>query len=284
MSNSQGAGPEGSGSHAAAASDGKPPVEPVGDPAVKAVSVSKWYGAVCAVDDVDFAIHRGEVVALVGDNGAGKSTFVKILSGAVVPTSGEIFVDGEPVELSSPHDARELGIETVYQDLALVGHIDVGGNLFLGREPTRGGILGRFLGILDLKAMNEKAEQALGDLGVSVPSVRAPVGTMSGGQRQGTAIARTALWGTKLLILDEPTAALGVKESEEALRLIEDVAARGTPLIMVSHNVEHVFRVATRVVVLRHGRVAADLAIGETTPEEVVSYITGAVGAVKRRG
>ncbi|NDL56839.1 ATP-binding cassette domain-containing protein [Phytoactinopolyspora mesophila] len=248
-------------------------------PAARATNLSKWYGPVRALADVNFEIHPGEVVTLVGDNGAGKSTFVKMLSGAIEPTSGEIHIDGEPVHFASPADARERGIETVYQDLALVGHIDVGGNLFLGREPTRGGLLGRLFGVLDLPAMSKQAETSLKELKVTVPSVTAPVGTMSGGQRQATAIARTAMWGNKLLILDEPTAALGVKESEETLKLIEDVAAKKIPLIVVSHNIEHVFRIATRIVVFRQGQLVADLKRNETTPDEVVGYITGARAA-----
>lgn len=260
-------------------SDPKPATGKSDAPAIETVDLGKSYGAVQALMDISVQIRGGEVVALVGDNGAGKSTFVKLLSGDVAPTHGTIRVRGESVNFASPSDARDLGIETVYQDLALAGHIDVGGNLFLGREPTRGGVVGKIFGILDLKTMATQAEQALADLKVRLPSVRAPIGTMSGGQRQATAIARTALWGSQLLILDEPTAALGVQESEKALRLIEDVASRGIPLIMVSHNVEHVFRVATRVIVFRQGRLAADLSIHETNPEEVVGYITGARSA-----
>ncbi|NEE04181.1 sugar ABC transporter ATP-binding protein [Phytoactinopolyspora halotolerans] len=248
----------------------------LGTPAVRTIGLSKWYGSVRALSEVNLEIYPGEVVALVGDNGAGKSTLVKALSGAFQPTSGEIHIDGAPARLHTPADARKLGIETVYQDLALVAHVDVGGNLYLGREPTRWGVIGRLFGILDLPAMSKHAERALAELKVTIPSVRSPVGTMSGGQRQATAIARTALWGSKLLILDEPTAALGVQESEEALQLIEDVAAQGIPLIVVSHNIEHIFRIATRIVVLRQGRLVADLDRGDTSPDEVVGYITGA--------
>lgn len=244
-------------------------------PAVRTVELTKWYGSVRALSGVNFEISRGEVVALVGDNGAGKSTFVKMLAGDILPTSGEIHVDGEPVQLHEPGDARKLGIETVYQDLALVNHVDVGGNLYLGREPTRGGLLGRLSGVLDQRRMARRADAALDELHVSVPSVRSPVGTMSGGQRQAVAIARTVYWGTKLLILDEPTAALGVKESTEALHLIERVAEKGIPLIVISHNIEHVLQIATRVCVMRHGELVADLDRDETTGDEIVGYITG---------
>jgi len=238
--------------------------------------LTKWYGAVKALNDVDFEIRTGEVVALVGDNGAGKSTFAKMIAGAIPPTAGTIELLGEEVSFADPAEARKLGIETVYQDLALVPHIDVGGNLFLGREPTRFGAIGRFLGILDLKAMSKAAWASLERLKVKMPSVTSPIGAMSGGQRQATAIARSVLWGSELIIMDEPVAALGVQETEQALQIIEDVAGHGVPLIVISHNLEHVFRVATRVVVFRLGRLAADLPASETSPEEIVGYITGA--------
>lgn len=241
--------------------------------------LTKWYGAVKALNDVDFTMRTHEVIALVGDNGAGKSTFAKLISGAITPTAGTIKVLGEEVAFTSPSDARAYGIETVYQDLALVPHIDVGGNLFLGRELTKFGAVGKRLGILDLKAMAAEARVSLDKLKVNIPSVRSPIGAMSGGQRQATAIARGVFWGSELVILDEPVAALGVQETEQALRTIEDVASTGVPLIVISHNLEHVFRVATRVVVFRLGRLAADLVASETDPSEVVGYITGAIKA-----
>jgi len=238
--------------------------------------LTKWYGAVKALNDVDVEIRTGDVVALVGDNGAGKSTFAKLISGAITPTKGTIEFLSQDVKFENPSEARSLGIETVYQDLALVPHIDVGGNLFLGREPTRFGLLGRIFGILDLKSMRNSAWASLERLKVKLPSVTTPIGSMSGGQRQATAIARSVLWGSELILMDEPVAALGVQETEEALKLIEDVASHGVPLVVISHNLEHVFRVANRIIVFRLGRLVVDIQTKDTTPQEIVGYITGA--------
>lgn len=260
---------------AAAVADG--PLSEGDTPVVRTHDLTKWYGPVKALTDVNFEIHRGEIVSLVGDNGAGKSTFAKLLAGVITPTHGSFELLGEEVQFHDPSEARERGIETVYQDLALVPHLDVGGNLFLGREPTIGGPIGRLFGLLDLRGMARSAEESLEQLNVRLPSVRSSVGNMSGGQRQATAIARTVLWGSELIIMDEPVAALGVQETEKALVLIEDVGRRGVPLIVISHNMEHVFRVSTRVIVFRQGRLVADLPIKETSPEQVVGYITGAI-------
>jgi len=242
-------------------------------------NLTKHYGGVQALTDVNFEIRTGDVVALVGDNGAGKSTFAKMLSGAISPTAGKIEFLGKEVAFKDPAQARVLGIEAVYQDLALVPHIDVGGNLFLGREPAPMGLLGRALGLLDLGAMKKSAWESLEQLKVKLPSVTTPIGSMSGGQRQATAIARSVLWGSELIIMDEPVAALGVQETEEALKLVGDVASHGVPLVIISHNLEHVFRIANRIVVFRLGGLVADVKVEDTTPQEIVGYITGATQA-----
>lgn len=242
-------------------------------------NVSKSYGAIKAATDVTFQVGPSETVALVGDNGAGKSTLVKMISGTIQPSEGSLVMEGEPVEFRSPADARAHGVETVFQDLALIDQLDAAGNLFLGREMTRGGKIGQFLGILDLKEMWSRTQAALMDSNLKVPSVKRPVRSMSGGQRQANAIVRTVYWGKKLLLLDEPTAALGVDESEHTLRTIERIREKKLPMIVVSHNLQHVFRISDRILVMRQGRLAAQLVTGETTPEEVVAYITGARAA-----
>jgi len=242
-------------------------------------NVSKSYGAIKAAIDVTFEVGPSETVALVGDNGAGKSTLVKMISGTIQPSEGSLVMEGEPVEFRSPADARAHGVETVFQDLALIDQLDAAGNLFLGREMTRGGKIGQFLGILDLKEMWSRTEAALMDSNLKVPSVKRPVRSMSGGQRQANAIVRTVYWGKKLLLLDEPTAALGVDESEHTLRTIERIREKQLPMIVVSHNLQHVFRISDRILVMRQGRLAAQLITSETTPEEVVAYITGARAA-----
>ncbi len=242
-------------------------------------NVSKSYGAIKAATDVTFQVGPSETVALVGDNGAGKSTLVKMISGTIQPSEGSLVMEGEPVEFRSPADARAHGVETVFQDLALIDQLDAAGNLFLGREMTRGGKIGQLLGILDLKEMWSRTEAALMDSNLKVPSVKRPVRSMSGGQRQANAIVRTLYWGKKLLLLDEPTAALGVDESEHTLRTIERIREKQLPMIVVSHNLQHVFRISDRILVMRQGRLAAQLVTSETTPEEVVAYITGARAA-----
>ncbi|MGF1627633.1 MAG: ATP-binding cassette domain-containing protein [Alphaproteobacteria bacterium] len=247
-------------------------------------NVSKSYGAIKAVTDVSLVLRDAEVTALVGDNGAGKSTLVGIMSGVISPSAGTLIMDGREVVFHSPKEARTAGIETVYQDLALVDELDVAGNMFLGREHTRGGSLGRFLGALNLPGMRARTAKALQDAQLRVPDIDRPVRTMSGGQRQATAIVRTVFWGKRLLILDEPTAALGVDESEHALRTIEQLKKDGYPMLVVSHNLQHVFRISDRIVVLRHGRVQAEVATASASPEEVVGHITGAtVTEIERR-
>ncbi|WP_333826357.1 ATP-binding cassette domain-containing protein [Pararhodobacter sp.] len=242
-------------------------------------NVSKAYGAIKAATGVSFQVGPTETVALVGDNGAGKSTLVKMISGTIQPTDGTLVMEGEAVAFRSPADARAHGVETVFQDLALIDQLDAAGNLFLGRELTRGGKIGQFLGLLDLREMWARTEAALKDSNLKVPSVKRPVRSMSGGQRQANAIVRTVYWGKKLLLLDEPTAALGVDESEHTLRAIERIREKQLPMIVVSHNLQHVFRISDRILVMRQGRLAAQLVTSETTPEEVVAYITGAKAA-----
>lgn len=252
-------------------------------PVLSLVGVSKSFGPIDALSDVSLDLRRGEVIGLVGDNGAGKSTLVKIISGVHAPTSGTVEYDGEHVTLSGPADARARGVETVYQDLALVNQLDVSSNLFLGREIIRRGPLGvgRIFGWLDHGAMRRRSNEAIEELHVKIPGGGStPVGRMSGGQRQGVAIARTVSWGRRALILDEPTAALGVQESEGVMRLIERLRERETPMLIVSHNMPMVLRLCTRIVVLRLGRIAADLQADQTTPDQIVSAITGAGEAV----
>jgi simple sugar transport system ATP-binding protein len=248
-------------------------------PVLKITGLTKSFGAIRALQGVDLEIRAGETVALVGDNGAGKSTLVKCVSGVHVPDSGEMLLDGEPLSVSSPKESRERGIETVYQDLALVEELDVAGNFYLGRELYRGGVLGRFLGLLDLKRMRAEAQGALDEIHVRIPDIGKPVQRMSGGQRQGVAIGRSVFWGRRLLILDEPTAALGVDQSEEVLSTIERLRDRGLAILLISHNMENVMRASDRVVVLRQGSKVAELDKASTTGQEIVGYITGAIAS-----
>jgi simple sugar transport system ATP-binding protein len=246
-------------------------------PVLVARGLSKHYGPVTALDSVSLEIYPGEIVAIVGDNGAGKSTLVKILSGAVMPDAGEIVMNSAPVTLSSPQKARQHGIETVYQDLALAPNRDVVQNIYLGRELCYGGLLTP-LAILNAPEMRRVAEQHLKQLEVGLPRiVGLPIGQMSGGQRQCVAVARSAFWSSKVLFMDEPTAALGVRESEAVLRLIRRVAHTGTAVALISHAIPHVVALADRVVVLRHGRNVADLR-GNLTVEEIVNLIVGSAG------
>ncbi len=238
--------------------------------------VSKLYGSVEALVDVSFELQHGEVVGLVGDNGAGKSTLVKCIAGVIQPSDGAIHVSGTRHEFTSPAEALEAGVETVYQDLALVESFDLAQNLFLGRELVRSGILGK-IGVLRKGEMDRAAREAISQLPARFPNLDAPIYTMSGGQRQAVAISKAAFWGRKLLLLDEPTAALGVKESAGVLEMISHAAARGDMgMMVIAHNMQHIFKVCTRMIVLRQGRLVADLKATETDPEEIVAYITGA--------
>jgi ABC-type sugar transport system ATPase subunit len=240
---------------------------------LRAAKVSKHFGAVLALEAIDVNVRLGEVLALVGDNGAGKSTLVKLLSGAHAPSGGEIMIDDHPVTIESPGKARQLGIATIFQELALVENLTVYENIFLGREMTRP-ILG--LPILDKKRMRNRVVQLIEELGSHLSSPSALVSDLSGGQRQAVAIARAIDLETKLVIMDEPTAALAVAETRKVLRLIEQLRDNGRAVLLVSHNLNDVFEVADRIMVLRRGRKVAECERSETDLEEVVSWITGA--------
>ncbi|MDQ0189897.1 ATP-binding cassette domain-containing protein [Alicyclobacillus cycloheptanicus] len=244
------------------------------EPTLKVRGVSKNYGKIVALDNVDFEIYPGEVVGLVGDNGAGKSTLIKILSGAIQPDSGTIELDGRTVAFHSPADSRQLGVETVYQDLALAPHLNIEENIFLGRERLRSGWT-RIFGAVDKTFMAQEAQRYLDSLHVHVPSLKVPVAELSGGQRQAVAVARAAAWGKKLVILDEPTNHLGVEEVDMVLKLIRNVSAQGIPVIFISHTLPHVLEVTDRIEVMRLGKKVASLKTAEANLNEVVSWITG---------
>jgi ABC-type sugar transport system ATPase subunit len=238
--------------------------------------VSKLFGGVHALEDVSFELNKGDVVGLVGDNGAGKSTLVKMLSGVFGPTSGSILIEGEQQTLTPPARAQKHGIETVYQDLALVSSFTVAENFFVGRERSWGRGP-RLFQLMNRRSMTSTAASALEDLNITIPHLKTrPVERMSGGQRQMAAIARGAFWSERLLLLDEPTAALGVRESHEVLELVRALSARGLTMLMVTHNLEHLWSVCNRVIVMRRGKKVADLSSADTTMDEVVAYITGA--------
>ena len=238
-------------------------------PLLVARDIRKAFGHVQALSDASIEVRAGEIVALVGDNGAGKSTLIKVLSGAHRPDSGEIVVRGQGASIHNPNDAFDLGIATVYQDLALLPSRDVVANLFVGRELTKNGLL-------DRRKMTEEANRVVRQLRTNLPSVTTPVRFLSGGQRQAVAIARVVHFGAEILLLDEPTAALGVKEAHEMLTLIENLKEQGKGIIVVSHNLAHVFRICDRITVLRHGETVATLIKSETDSTEVVRLITGA--------
>jgi simple sugar transport system ATP-binding protein len=243
------------------------------EPLLEARGVTKHYGHVLALDGANFTAYAGEVVALIGDNGAGKSTLVKTLSGTIRPDQGEIIIGGEPVRLASPLDARKHGIETVYQDLALAPDLDAAANLHLGREIYRV----RFLGVLNRPAMRDRAIHAFSDLGVKLPDVSAPVATLSGGQRQSVAVARAVIYASRVIFMDEPTAALGVLQRERVLETIRRVRDRGISVVLISHNMPEVLAVADRVEVLRMGRRVAVYNAAQTSVEELVGAMTGAL-------
>ncbi|GAB2983857.1 ATP-binding cassette domain-containing protein [Saccharothrix stipae] len=245
-------------------------------PLLDARELVKHYGNVEALRGASFTAHAGEVVALVGDNGAGKSTLVKCLSGVERPDSGTILLDGTPVTLDSPVSARALGIETVYQDLAVAPDLDPAANLFLGRELRRGGLLGR-LGVLDKRGMRRRAIASFHDLGVSLPDVDVPIGALSGGQRQSVAVARSVVWASRLVFMDEPTAALGVVQRQRVLDVLRRVRDQGMAVVLISHNMPEVLAVADRVEVLRLGRRVARFDAATTTVEELVGAMTGAL-------
>jgi fructose transport system ATP-binding protein len=247
------------------------------EPVLKARGLVKNFGHVAALSGADFDLYPGEVLAVIGDNGAGKSTLIKVLSGAFQPDEGEIELDGEPVHFRSPLEARRAGIETVYQDLAVAPALDIAANLFLGRELRRAGPAGQILRMLDKRAMRRKAADALADLGIGIQSVRAAVENLSGGQRQGVAVARAAAWGRRLVIMDEPTAALGVKETAQVVELIKRVREGGIPVILISHDMPHVFELADRIHIMRLGKRAAVVTPRTHSMQEAVAIMTGAV-------
>jgi len=245
-------------------------------PILEARGLSRSFGHVRALAGADFDIYPGEVVALIGDNGAGKSTLVKAITGNMAVDHGELYFQGQRVTISSPQEASALGMEVVYQDLALAPHLNPVQNMFLGREIPRRGILGR-LGFMDEKAMQAAAVEGFAELGGTVRAMKAPIGSMSGGQRQQVAIARAISWADKVVILDEPTAALGVVQTKNVLDSIKRVKAKGIAVILISHSMPHVLEVADRVQVLRLGRRVATFNASETTVEELVGAMTGAL-------
>jgi simple sugar transport system ATP-binding protein len=248
----------------------------VSEALLEARGISKSYGVVRALWEADFTVNAGEVAALVGDNGAGKSTLVKILSGTTEPDAGEIWFGGRQVTIPTPHAARDLGIETVYQDLALAPELDPAANLFLGREVLRPGLLGK-LGFLDKAAMRRRTNQAFADLGIGLQDTGAMVANLSGGQRQSVAVSRAATWVDKVVFMDEPTAALGVVQSARVRDLIRKVRDSGIAVVLISHNLPEVFELADRIEVLRLGRRVARLRAADTTMEQVIAAMTGAL-------
>lgn len=244
-------------------------------PIVEARGLSKRFGHITAVDDISLEISRGEVLAIVGDNGAGKTTLVKMIAGAVRPDSGEVFVEGGAVRMRSPLDARRAGVEMLYQDLALLPNLDVTTNLFLGRERVLSGPLGA-LGFIASRRMRREAQGHLADLRINIPRLwGTPVESLSGGQRQSVAIAKAMVWASKLVIMDEPTAALGVAQSQAVLELVKRVRERGTSVVIISHILPHVLDVADRVVVLRHGQKVAEAAARDLSQDRLIQLIVG---------
>jgi len=250
------------------------------EPILSAQGLNKRYGRVTALDNCDFDLMPGEILAVIGDNGAGKSSLIKALSGAIAPDSGEVFLEGQKVSFNSPIDARNAGVETVYQTLAMSPALSIADNMFMGRELRKPGFMGSVLRQLDRPAMERIARQKLSDLGLmTIQNINQAVETLSGGQRQGVAVARAAAFGSKVIILDEPTAALGVKESRRVLELIQDVRARGIPIILISHNMPHVFEVADRIHVHRLGRRLCVIDPKDYTMSDAVAFMTGAKAA-----
>lgn len=238
----------------------------------------KTFGRVIGLDGVDVDLRRGEVLAVIGDNGAGKSTLIKTLTGALTPDAGEITMEGRPVSFKRPQDARDAGIETVYQTLAVAPALDIASNLYLAREERRPGPLGSVFRMLDKKGMRDRAQQSMSDLGIStVQNMSVAVESLSGGQRQAVAVARAAAFGGKVVVLDEPTAALGVKESAQVLRLVESLRERGLGVILISHNMPHVWEVADRIHVQRLGRCAGVISPKTHSMTDGVAIMTGAL-------
>ena len=250
------------------------------NPILSARGLVKTFGRVVGLDGVDIDLHRGEVLAVIGDNGAGKSTLIKALTGALTPDTGEIRLDGKVVSFRRPQDARDAGIETVYQTLAVAPALDIASNLYLAREERRPGVLGSVFRMLDKKGMRERAQKSVRDLGIStIQNMSATVESLSGGQRQAVAVARAAAFGSKVVVLDEPTAALGVRESGQVLRLVEQLRDRGLGVILISHNMPHVWEVADRIHIQRLGGCAGVITPESHSMTDGVAIMTGALAA-----
>ncbi len=247
------------------------------EPILSGKNLVKRYGRVTALDHCDFELYPGEILGVVGDNGAGKSTLIKAVSGAVVPDEGEVRLEGRVVHFNSPLDAREAGIETVYQQLAMSPALSIADNMFMGRELRKSGIMGSVFRQLDRRKMQDVAREKLSELGLmTIQNINQAVETLSGGQRQGVAVARAAAFGSKVIIMDEPTAALGVKESRRVLELIQDVRSRGIPIVLISHNMPHVFELCDRIHVHRLGKRLCVIDPKEHEMADAVAFMTGA--------
>jgi fructose transport system ATP-binding protein len=244
---------------------------------IEAKGLVKKYGRVVALDETDFEIRKGEVIAVIGDNGAGKSSLIQCLSGAVQPDGGEILIEGAATHLKNPVEARKLGIETVFQTLAVSPALDIASNIFLGREIRKAGIAGKVFRMLDFKKMREESLKVMQQLGLeTLQNINQSVETLSGGQRQGVAVARAAAFGSKVVILDEPTAALGVKESSRVVKLIKDINAKGIPVILISHNMPQIFEVADRIHIQRLGKRIALVETSKINMSDAVALMVGA--------
>jgi fructose transport system ATP-binding protein len=248
-------------------------------PVLEAHGLVKHYGHITALDNTEFEVYAGEVLAVIGDNGAGKSTLIKVLSGAVIPDKGEIHLNGRHIHFTSPIHARQAGIETVYQNLAVAPALTITENLFLGREIRRSGFMGSVLRMLDKQTMQKQAEGFMSDLKFRIPSVTQAVETLSGGQAQGVAVARSAAFASKVVIMDEPMAALGVKESGMVIDLIRKIRDRGLPIVLISHNMPHVFELADRIHIQRLGRRVAVIKPRDYSMSDAVAIMTGAMEA-----
>lgn len=247
------------------------------NPILQAKNLVKRYGRVTALDHCDFELYPGEVLAVIGDNGAGKSSLIKAITGAVIPDEGQVYLDGKQIHFTSPLDAREHGIETVYQQLAMSPALSIVDNMFMGRELLKPGIMGKVFRQLDRPAMEKFAREKLSELGLmTIQNIQQAVETLSGGQRQGVAVARAAAFSSKVIILDEPTAALGVKESRRVLELILEVKARGIPIVLISHNMPHVFEIADRIHIHRLGKRLCVIRPEDYTMNDAVAFMTGA--------
>ena len=262
---------------------GGPAPLPAERPVLETRGVVKHFGRVVALDHADFDLRPNEILGVIGDNGAGKSTLIKVLAGAIAPDAGEVLMDGKPVHFRSPMEARSAGIETLYQDLALSPALSIADNLFLGRELRKPGPFGKFFRLLDRSTMRAEARKHLTALGLmTIQSTRQAVETLSGGQRQGVAVVRAAAFGSRVIIMDEPTAALGVKESRKVLELMLDVKRRGLPIILISHNMPHVFEVADRIHIHRLGRRIAVIDPKQFSMSDAVAIMTGAMAPPPR--